>query len=125
MKLLLDTHALLCWLDDPGLLSQTARDVIAEPANEVFVSAAVTWEIAIKRSLGKLAAPADLQSVLSACGFRELPIAVAHSLATGSLPDHHRDPFDRMLIAQAIVEKATIVSRDANIMRYGVPLIRA
>lgn len=125
MKLLLDTHSLLWWLDDPALLSEEARDAISEPANEVFVSSAVAWEIAIKRGLGKLTAPRDLEAVIQACGFQTLSITVAHALATELLPPHHRDPFDRMLVAQALIENCMIVSRDPNVARYGVPIIPA
>lgn len=111
MTLLLDTHVVLWWLDDPALLSEDARDAIADPVNDVFVSAVVAWEIAIKRGLGTVTAPPDFETAIRASGFRELPVTVAHAFATESLPLHHRDPFDRMLIAQAIVEAATIVSR--------------
>lgn len=125
MKLLLDTHALLWWLDDPALLSEAAREVISEPENDVFVSSAVVWEIAIKRSLGKLTAPPNLEAVIQACGFQALSITVAHALATETLPPHHRDPFDRMLVAQARIENSTIVSRDPILSQYGIPLISA
>lgn len=104
MKLLIDTHVLLCWLDDPALLSLAARDAIADPANDVQVSAAVVWEIVIKAGLGKLAIPLDLDDVIRRSGFRYLPVDVAHALAIRNLPNHHRDPFDRMLVAQAVVE---------------------
>jgi len=123
MKLLLDTHVVLWWLDDPILISESARDAIAEPSNEVLVSAASSRETAIKRGLGKLTAPKDFEAATDACGFRALPITVAHALATEQLPFHHRDPFDRMLIAQAFLEEATIVTRDAVISQYGVPII--
>lgn len=125
MKLLLDTHALLWWLDDPQLLSPTARHAIAEPGNDVLVSAAVCWEIAIKRALGKLTAPADLRGALQSCGFMELDITLAHALATETLSLHHRDPFDRMLVAQALMEGATLVSRDPAIAAYGLPTLTA
>ncbi|MBB3210621.1 PIN domain nuclease of toxin-antitoxin system [Rhodopirellula rubra] len=125
MRLLLDTHVVLWWLDDPNLLSADARDAIAEPANQVFVSAVVAWEIAIKRSLGKLNAPADIASAIVDAGFDELPVTSDHAWAVESLPNHHRDPFDRMLIAQAIRENCTLVSRDAAIPAYSIPLIVA
>ena len=125
MKLLLDTHVVLWWLDDPLLLSLAAREAIADPTNEVLVSAAVCWEIAIKRGLGKLTAPADLRGALLSCGFIELNITPAHALATESLTMHHRDPFDRMLIAQALVEGALLVSRDPFVAAYGIPAITA
>lgn len=99
MKLLLDTHVVLWWLDDPNQLSDDARDAIAEPANQVFVSSVVAWEIAIKRSIGKPTAPADIASAIVDSGFDELPVRSDHAWAVESLPNHHRDPFDRMLIA--------------------------
>ncbi len=125
MKLLLDTHVVLWWLDDPLLLSLAAREAIADPTNEVLVSAAVCWEIAIKRGLGKLTAPADLRGALQSCGFIELNVTPEHALATESLAMHHRDPFDRMLVAQALVEGATVVSRDPFVAAYGIPTITA
>jgi len=125
MKLLLDTHVVLWWLDDPLLLSQTAREVIADPVNDVLVSAAVCWEIAIKRGLGKLTAPADLRGALYSCGFGELHITSAHVLATETLPMHHRDPFDRILVAQALMEGATLVSRDPMVAAYRASTITA
>jgi len=125
MKLLLDTHVVLWWLDDPLLLSQTARDVIADPVNDVLVSVAVCWEIAIKRGLGKLTAPADLRGALYSCGFSELHITSAHVLATETLPMHHRDPFDRILVAQALMEGATLVSRDPMVAAYRASTITA
>ena len=113
MKLLLDTHVVLWWLDDPLLLSPGAREAIFDPGNEVLVSAVDCWEIAIKRALGKLTAPRDLRGALQSCGFTELSISPAHALATETLPMHHRDPFDRLLVAQALLEQASLVSRDS------------
>jgi len=125
MTLLLDTHALLWWLDDPKLLSQGARRAIRDGSNTVYVSAAAVWEIAIKKALGKLAAPDDLEAAMTANRFLPLPITIPHSLAVLALPAHHRDPFDRMLIAQAIHEKFRLVTRDADIQKYPVPQIVA
>jgi PIN domain nuclease of toxin-antitoxin system len=125
MKLLLDTHVVLWWLDDPALLSTSARTAIADPHNAVLVSAAVAWEIAIKRALGKLTAPSDFETAIQVSGFQALPVTVAHALAAGGLPPHHRDPFDRMLIAQSQHEGCTMVSRDASLALYGFPLIPA
>ena len=123
MRLLLDTHVLLWWLAaDPGL-SPAARSVIAEGANTVFVSAATAWEMAIKRALGKLIVPDDLEGAVTASGFQSLPITMAHALLAGALPRHHDDPFDRMLIAQAQSEGLTIVTRDAQFSAYGVPIL--
>ena len=124
MRLLLDTHALLWWLADEGLTTQ-ARDAIADPANLVAVSAASAWEISIKKALGKLAAPDDLEQQVQEGGFSPLPISIAHALAAGQLARHHEDPFDRMLIAQALAEGLTIVTRDKRFNDYGVPLLSA
>src|SRR5438552_10823375 len=104
MTLLLDTHVLLWWLDDPKQLSRQAKKAIQDGANSVYVSAAVAWEIAIKKALGKLDAPDDLEDVLAANRFLSLPITIPHALAVLALPNHHLDPFDRILIAQALHE---------------------
>lgn len=124
MRLLLDTHALLWWLADEGLTTQ-ARDAIADPANVVVVSAASAWEISIKKALGKLASPDDLEQQVHAGGFLPLPISIAHGVAAGQLARHHEDPFDRMLIAQAYAEGLTIVTRDKRFSEYGVALLPA
>ena len=119
-RLLVDTHALLWWLaDDPGL-SATAREALAEPANDVLVSTASVWEIAIKRALGKLSAPDDLPSHIEAAGFGWLPVQAAHAWQVRDLPPHHRDPFDRLLVAQSLVEQLPVVSADARLRAYGV-----
>jgi PIN domain nuclease of toxin-antitoxin system len=123
--LLLDTHVVLWWLDDPAALEAPARRLIADPRNRVFVSAAVAWEITIKRQLGKLAAPDDLETALAEERFQHLPITVRHALAVAELPAIHGDPFDRIQIAQALLEGLTIVTRDATIPGYGVPCVRA
>lgn len=125
MMFSLDTHAFLWWLDDPMLLSEAARQVIGDGKQTVYVSAAVVWEIVIKRSLGKLDAPDDIEAAMAANRFLPLPVTVPHALAVGSLPDLHRDPFDRLLIAQARHEGLKLVTRDPQIARYGVPLILA
>ena len=124
MILLFDTHAILWWLEDPTSLSAAAREAITDPENEVFVSAVSAWEIAIKRGLGKLDAPGDFGIAIETCGFKSLPITISHGLATEQLPPHHRDPFDRMLIAQAQLENATLITRDPLIAMYQVPIIR-
>lgn len=124
MRLLLDTHALLWWLADEGLSAQ-ARDAIADPANLVMVSAVSAWEISIKKALGKLTAPDDLEQQVQAGGFTALPISIAHGIAAGQLARHHEDPFDRMLIAQAIAEGLAIVTRDKRFEDYGVALLSA
>jgi len=124
VRLLLDTHALLWWLADEGLIPQ-AREAIADPANLVAVSAASAWEISIKKALGKLSAPDDLEQQVQTSGFIPLPITIAHALAAGQLSRHHEDPFDRMLVAQAIAEGMTIVTRDKRFEDYDVALVLA
>jgi PIN domain nuclease of toxin-antitoxin system len=121
MNLLLDTHVLLWWLDDPAQISQPAVSAIRDQENAVCVSAATVWEIVIKKALGKLDAPDNLDEVLRVCQFSSLPVTVEHALAVRNLPLHHHDPFDRMLVAQTNVEGLTIVTRDSDILRYPVP----
>jgi PIN domain nuclease of toxin-antitoxin system len=125
MKLLLDTHVFLWWLSDPKILTPAAASAISDPQNRVLISVAVLWEIAIKRAIGKLTAPIDLQNDVQRVGFELLPIDLVHVEKTERLPMHHRDPFDRMLVAQAIVEGATLVTRDPNIPAYGVAVLVA
>jgi PIN domain nuclease of toxin-antitoxin system len=125
MNLLLDTHAFLWWLSDPLQLSREARDAIADGKNTVYVSAAVVWEIAIKQSLGKLEAPDDLEAAMAQNRFLALPVTITHAMGVRQLPVVHRDPFDRILIAQASLEGFKLVSRDPNVPRYGVPHIVA
>ena len=120
MTFLLDTHVLLSWLDDPRKLSEAARQAIGDGGNTIYVSAAVAWEIAIKKSLGKLDAPDNLEEVLRANRFLPLPVTISHAIGVMALPNHHRDPFDRLLIAQSIQEGFTFISRDQHAARYGV-----
>ena len=124
MRVLLDTHTLLWWMDDNASLSATARRVIADEANEIVVSAASAWEIATKYRLGKLpeagAVAMDVAGCIAAEGFEALSISVADAERAGRLPVHHRDPFDRLLIAQALRHDLSIVSVDAEFDRYGV-----
>jgi PIN domain nuclease of toxin-antitoxin system len=125
MNLLLDTHAVIWVLAADPRLSARAREAIRDGANEVFVSAASAWEIAIKRALGKLHAPNDLVEALPLYRFRPLDIRLEHALEVEHLPAHHADPFDRMLIAQAKIEGLTVVTRDRRIALYGVKTIGA
>lgn len=124
MKLLLDTHVLLWWLADSPQLSAKGRSAIVR-ASACYVSAASAWEIAIKKALGKLAAPDDLPQALAANRFEPLSISVAHALTAGDLPRHHEDPFDRLLLAQAQAEDLTLLTHDTRLKRYGVPLLIA
>jgi PIN domain nuclease of toxin-antitoxin system len=119
-RLLVDTHALLWWLADDRALSRAAAEAIADPANELSVSAASIWEIAIKRSLGKLAAPDELLDVIRDEGFSMLPLSAQHAWEVRSLPFHHLDPFDRLLIAQALAQGIPIVTADERFPAYGV-----
>jgi PIN domain nuclease of toxin-antitoxin system len=119
VRLLLDTHALLWWLADEGLTDQS-RNAVADPANLVMVSAVSAWEISIKKALGKLAVPDDLERQVDDGGFTPLSISIAHGIAAGELPRHHDDPFDRMLIAQAFAEGLTIVTHDKRFADYDV-----
>ncbi len=124
MRLLLDTHAFLWWLAGDEALSPAARAAIADEANGVFVSAASAWEIATKYRIGKLtgvaAVVADLDGAIANQGFEGLPIGVRHGQAAGALPGPHRDPFDRMLIAQAMLENLVLVSDEQPFDAYGV-----
>ena len=125
-RLLLDTHALIWWqAQDLPVLSTQAYDAIADPGNAVFVSAASIWEIAIKRALNKLEAPGNLVEAIEANGFRELQMTAFHAEQAGNLPLYHTDPFDRMLVAQAQAEGLILVTRDANIPRYGIRTLTA
>lgn len=125
MRLLLDTHVLLWWLADDDKLSATARDAIGDAATQIYVSAASAWELAIKASLGKLTAPDDLTEQLTANSFTPLDISVIHALAVRHLPTHHRDPFDRLLVAQAQAEGLTLVTADKRMKPYDVSLLDA
>lgn len=125
MSFLVDTHVLLWWFDDPAKLSDEARSVIANGKNTVFVSAVNAWEIAIKKALGKLEAPDNLEEVIADSRFSSLPITIAHALAISQLPFHHNDPFDRLLVAQATVEGLTLITRDDVLKMYGIPFIEA
>jgi PIN domain nuclease of toxin-antitoxin system len=119
-RLLVDTHALLWWLTDDPALSAAARAAVADPANEPLVSTACVWEIAIKRSLGKLTAPDDLPERIADAGFAWLPISAEHAWRVRDLPNHHRDPFDRVLVAQALIERVPVITGNPHFGEYGV-----
>lgn len=125
MKLLLDTHTWLWWLSGAEQLDPQAREAIAAPENLVAVSAATIWEVAIKRSRGKLGFEGEPVAAVADGGFEPLAISLAHAAAAGALPRHHRDPFDRMLIAQAQMEGLTVVTRDPSFDAYEVALMGA
>ena len=119
--LLLDTHALLWSVGDEDRLSPATHEMLSTGVVPAYVSAASIWEIAIKRASGKLDAPEDLLDKVAAARFIELGITFAHATIAGALPPHHRDPFDRMIVAQAQSEGFTIVTRDERIAAYDVP----
>ncbi|GAB4267372.1 MAG: type II toxin-antitoxin system VapC family toxin [Deferrisoma sp.] len=121
----MDTHAILWWLADDPRLGKRARAAISDGRNPVYVSAASAWEIAIKKGLGKLEAPDGLASVLVEAGFETLPIEFTHAERLASLPPIHRDPFDRILVAQAQVEDLVLVTADRTIPRYPVEVLDA
>ena len=127
MKLLLDTLALIWWLDDYARLSAAARAAISDEHNDIFVSAATAWELATKVRKGKLPIAVRLvvefHALLAAEEFEPLAITTAHGLLAGGLPEDHKDPFDRMIVAQAIVEKMSVVSVDPAIARLGAPVV--
>ena len=125
MRLLLDTHTMIWVFSAPHLLSDEARDAIATEANEVFVSVISPWEIEIKRAKKTLRAPDDLGDAVEAHQFRLLPVQLRHVEAIGSIPNHHGDPFDRMLVAQAIADGLTLVTSDRTLRRYPVATLPA
>ncbi len=124
MRLLLDTHALVWWLAGDEALPRAPREAIGDPGNDVFVSAASAWEIATEHRLGKLpgvnAIVGDLGRIIAGQGFSELPISFQHGRQAGALAVAHRDPFDRMLIAQSILEGLVLVSNEQAFDNYGV-----
>jgi PIN domain nuclease of toxin-antitoxin system len=123
VRLLLDTHVFLWWLRDDRRLAEPVAAAIADPANQVAVSAATVWEAAIKAALGKLSVTGDLVEEITANQFEELPITARHAQLAGALPRHHDDPFDRMLIAQARCESLRLATLDPVFERYDVPLL--
>jgi len=124
MRALLDTHAFLWWISDDARLSDRCRAIISSGVNEILFSAVSAWEIAVKVGIGRLAVPGDLENYtmeqVSRNRFEVLPISISHAVRVSRLPNHHKDPFDRMLVAQAQVEKVTILSGDTQIARYPI-----
>lgn len=125
MRLLLDTHAALWWLSDPEKLTAEARQAIASIENEVYLSSASLWEIHLKAGKGKLTVPPSLIEAFSEQEIDELKITWKHTERTRTLPPIHLDPFDRLLIAQALEEGLTLITRDGLIQQYKVPIIKA
>ena len=123
MRILLDTHVLLWWLADDPRLDSVTREVIGDARNSVSVSAATVWEMAIKSALGKLTTPDDVAGELEAAGFDELAVTITDAVDAGALPRHHDDPFDRMLIAQAVRRDLTVLTVDRRFSEYDVRLL--
>ncbi len=123
MNLLLDTYVLLWWVEGSARLPAQARDAVAA-ASVVFVSAASLWEAIIKERLGKLRLPGPLTEAVASSGFTELPIRFRHAAELAALPHHHSDPFDRMLVAQARVERLRLATRDRALSQYEVELLQ-
>ncbi|MDZ8067537.1 MAG: type II toxin-antitoxin system VapC family toxin [Nostoc sp. DedQUE08] len=123
MSFLLDTHILLWFLENDSKLSNQVREIITNPENLIFVSAISAWKISIKQSLGKLIAPSNLEEALHFSRLEVLAITLAHGIKVADLPMYHKDPFDRMLIAQALVEGLTIITVDQKFKFYDVALL--
>ncbi len=124
MRYLLDTHTLLWWVEGRSMDSE-ASEVLEDVGNDILVSVVSPWEIAIKESKGRIEAPSDLPQLIADSGFDVLPIRWAHARRIAHLPPHHGDPFDRMLVAQALEEDCAIVTRDRRLTDYGVSLVQA
>lgn len=123
MRILLDSHTLLWWMDDPNKIHPSARAEISNPKNEVFASAVSIWEIGLKRSKGKLLIPENFADFLPQNGIQTLPFTAAHAQASISLPTIHGDPFDRALIAQCKLESLTFATRDSIMSHYNISLL--
>lgn len=120
---LLDTHVLLWWLSDPAQLTEAAQRAISDGRHAVYVSSAAAWEMAIKKALGRLDYPSNLEEVLARDNIETLPIALSHALSVADLPKRHQDPFDRMQIVQARLEGLVLITRDPMISRYDVEVL--
>jgi PIN domain nuclease of toxin-antitoxin system len=123
LRLLLDTHVVLSWMGHGREVSRVAERELGDRTNQVLVSAVVAWEIAVKRAAGRLHAPEDVVTRLLTTAAEGLPITVEHAAGVEHLPRHHRDPFDRLLIAQANVEGATLVTANDALRAYDVPIL--
>lgn len=123
MRLLLDSHTLLWWMDDPSKLNPSARQAISDPANLVFASAASVWELGLKVSKGKLRLPTGFHQMLRVNGIEPLAFTAEHAVESMSLPAIHGDPFDRALVAQCRLETMTLATRDGMLGGYGIAIL--
>lgn len=120
MRILLDTHIFVWWLANDRKLPKGADPLILDPGNEIYVSAGSVWEIAIKAGLGQIQVdPALVVAAIPKSGFQELPVTSRHAIAVGTLPKHHRDPFDRLLVAQSRIEPMHLLTHDRQLAAYG------
>jgi PIN domain nuclease of toxin-antitoxin system len=123
LRILVDTHIFI-WCDrEPGAVAPVLLAALRDPSNDVFVSVASVWEIAIKRATGKLQFATPIAQTVESVGFELLPITASHAEHAGGLPRHHRDPFDRLLVAQAMIEGMALATQDPQMRAYGVPLL--
>lgn len=125
IRLLLDTHVVIWFYEDPSLLTSEAREALEDSANVAYVSAASVWEWALKQALGRISTPTELDAGAVRAGFQELPVTWAHGRAAATLPALHSDPFDRMLVAQATVEGLVLVTRDRRVAQYPIATMSA
>lgn len=125
MRYLLDTHVLLWWLADPKQIETKARHIIADKSNQIFISSVSTWELAIKKDLGKLSIPMNLLAVIKSENIQILPLSAEESLSVIDLPKIHPDPFDRMLIAQAKFNDLIVITKDRQILEYPIICVSA
>ncbi|MEW6490569.1 MAG: type II toxin-antitoxin system VapC family toxin [Thermodesulfobacteriota bacterium] len=127
LRILLDTHVWLWMIESPGRMRESVRNELADRENELYLSAASCWEIAIKYRLGRLPLPAPpgefIPPRMERDGVRSLPVGQYHALRVASLPDHHKDPFDRLLIAQSLIDNLVLYTADEQLLRYAAPCV--
>ena len=125
MKYLVDTHIFIWWMKQDKRIKKEIKSILQDPQNYIYLSIATVWEIVVKKKIGKLKVPHDWKVTLKESNFLLLPISLEHVYKLENLPLHHRDPFDRMLVSQAIVENATLITGDNKLWQYDVALLKA
>lgn len=125
MSYLIDAHIFIWFMENNKKISPRIKTLLQNPSANVFISIASIWEMVIKQTKGQLKIPKDIEGGIESSGLLILPIEISHVMETGKLPLHHKDPFDRMLIAQALAENLTLVTTDPKIWQYNLPLIKA